>query len=163
MEDWGGNKQVSEAWISNYIPQGTVGCNYLSMSQIPASSRQVLKYYIISWVTGPGDTHCYMDTGKLGIIKLYGIKEFMDQSTEFYTLRPGQICCHFADDIFKCIFLKENAWISFKNSLKFIPKVWINNNPALVQIMAWCRPGNKPLSEPMMVNLLTHICITQPQ
>ena len=28
--------------------------------------------------------------------------------------------------------------------------------------MDWRRPGNKSLSEPMMVNLLTHICITQP-
>ena len=26
----------------------------------------------------------------------------------------------------------------------------INNNPSLVQIMAWCRIGNKPLSEPML-------------
>ena len=29
--------------------------------------------------------------------------------------------------------------------------------------MVWCRPGDKPLCEPMMVSLLTHICITQPQ
>ena len=29
--------------------------------------------------------------------------------------------------------------------------------------MAWRRPGNKPLSEPMMVSLLTHICVIQPQ
>ena len=35
--------------------------------------------------------------------------------------------------------------------------------PALVQIMAWRRPGDKPLSEPMMVSLLTHICVTRPQ
>ena len=34
---------------------------------------------------------------------------------------------------------------------------------ALVKIMAWCRPGNRPLSETMLVSLLTHICITQPQ
>ena len=27
----------------------------------------------------------------------------------------------------------------------------IYNIPALVQIMAWCRTGDKPLSEPMMV------------
>ena len=33
----------------------------------------------------------------------------------------------------------------------------INNIAALVQIMAWRRPGDKPLSAPMMVNLLTHI------
>ena len=39
----------------------------------------------------------------------------------------------------------------------------INNIPALVQIMAWRRPGDKPLSEPMMVRLPTHICDTRPQ
>ena len=33
----------------------------------------------------------------------------------------------------------------------------------LVQIMAWRRPGDKPLSEPMMVSLLTQICVTRPQ
>ena len=39
----------------------------------------------------------------------------------------------------------------------------MNNIPALVQIMAWRRPGDKPLSEPMMVNLLTHICVAWPR
>ena len=29
--------------------------------------------------------------------------------------------------------------------------------------MAWRLPGDKPLSEPMMVSLLTHVCVTQPQ
>ena len=29
--------------------------------------------------------------------------------------------------------------------------------------MAWRRPGDKPLSEPMMVSSLTHICVTRPQ
>ena len=29
--------------------------------------------------------------------------------------------------------------------------------------MAWRRPGDKPLSEPVMVSLLTHICVTRPQ
>ena len=81
----------------------------------------------------------------------------------FSTLRPRQNGHHFANDIFKCIFLNENAWISLKISLKFVPKVRINNIPALVQIMAWRRPDNKPLSEPMMVSLLTHICVTRPQ
>ena len=67
------------------------------------------------------------------------------------------------DDIFKCIFLNENVWISIEISLKFVPKGQINNNPALVQIMAWRRPGNKPLSETVMVSLLTHLCVTRPQ
>ena len=55
----------------------------------------------------------------------------------FSTLRQRQNGCHFADDIFKCIFFHENVWISLKISLKFVPKVQINNDPALVQIMAW--------------------------
>ena len=81
----------------------------------------------------------------------------------FNTLRPRQNGRHFADDIFKCIFLNENVSIAIKVSLKFVPKGPINNIPALVQIMAWRRPGDKPLSEPMMVSLPTHICVTRPQ
>ena len=50
-----------------------------------------------------------------------------------------------------------------KISLKFVPKVQINNIPALVQIMTWHREGDKPLSEPMMVSILMHICVTRPQ
>ena len=79
------------------------------------------------------------------------------------TMRPRQNGRHFADDIFKCIFLNENVWISLTISLKFVPKVRINNIPSLVQIMAWRRPGDKPLSEPMIISLPTHICVTRPQ
>ena len=79
------------------------------------------------------------------------------------TLRPRQNGRHFAEDIFKCILLNENVWITIKNSLKFLPKGPINNIPALVQIMAWRRPGDKPLSEPMLVSLPMHICVTLPQ
>ena len=39
---------------------------------------------------------------------------------------------HFADDIFTWIFLNENVWNSLKISLKFVPRVRINNAPALV-------------------------------
>ena len=81
----------------------------------------------------------------------------------FNTLRPRQNGRRFADDTFKCIFLKEIVGISIIISLKFVPKGPINNNPSLVQIMAWRRSGDKPLSEPMMVSLLMHICVTRPQ
>ena len=77
------------------------------------------------------------------------------------TLRPRQNIRHFADDIFKCIFLNENVWIPIKISLKFVPEGPINNIPVLVQVMAWRRRGDKPLSEPMMVSLPSHICITR--
>ena len=88
---------------------------------------------------------------------------FLFRSQGVKTLRPRQNGRHFADDIFKCIFLNENAWILIKISLKFVPKGSINNIPALVQIMAWRRPGDKPLSEPMLVRIPTHICVTRPQ
>ena len=81
----------------------------------------------------------------------------------FNTLGPKQNRRHFPDDSFKCIFLTGYVWISIKISLKFLPKGPINNILALVQIMAWRRPGDKPLSEPMMDILLTHICVTRPQ
>ena len=78
-------------------------------------------------------------------------------------LRPRQNGRLFADDSFKRIFLNENIRILIKISLKFVPKGPINNCPSLVQMMAWRRPGDKPFSEPVMVRLLTHICVTRPQ
>ena len=63
-------------------------------------------------------------------------------------------------DIFQCIFLKENVWLSIRISLKFVPKGSTNNITALVQIMAWHRPGEKLLAEPMMVRLSMHIWVT---
>ena len=46
-------------------------------------------------------------------------------------------------------------WLGFHWIL--IPKV--KNTRALVQIMAWRRPGDKPLAELMMVSILPHICV----
>ena len=79
------------------------------------------------------------------------------------TLRPRQNGRHFPDDIFKWIFLNENVWISINISMKFVPRGQINNIPTLVQIMAWRRLGDKPLSEPVMVRLPTQVCVTRPQ
>ena len=69
------------------------------------------------------------------------------------TLRPRQNDRHFPGDIFRWIFLNENVWFSINISLKFVPRGPINNIPTLVQKMAWRRPGDKPLSEPMMFKL----------
>ena len=73
---------------------------------------------------------------------------FIITCQQINTLRPRQNGRHFPDDILKWIFLNENIWISIKIALKFVPSGSINNIPALVQIMAWHRPGDKPLSEP---------------
>ena len=65
-------------------------------------------------------------------------------------LPPGQNDFHLADDAFRYIFLNGKFYI--KISLKFVPKGPIDNNPALVQIMAWRRIGDKPLSESMLTS-----------
>ena len=67
---------------------------------------------------------------------------------EINTLRPRQNGRHLPDDIFTCIFLNENVYISITLSPKF--KGPINNITALVKIIAWRRPGDKPISEPMI-------------
>ena len=62
----------------------------------------------------------------------------------FNTLRPRQNGRHFADDTFNRIFVNEND----KFLLKFVPK-GINNIQALVQIMAWRRPGKQWCNDAM--------------
>ena len=64
------------------------------------------------------------------------------------------------DAISQTTFSNALSWkkmfeIRKKNSVKFVPNGPINSIPTLVQIMAWRRPGDKPLSEPMAVSLPT--------
>ena len=61
---------------------------------------------------------------------------------------------------FECILLNENIWIPIKISPKFVPKGPFTL--ALVEIMAWRCPGDKPSFQPRMVSLPTHVCVTQP-
>ena len=58
---------------------------------------------------------------------------------------------------------KTTFSILIKISRKFVAKSQINYIPSMVQIMVWRRPGDKPLSEPMMSSLPAHLCITLPQ
>ena len=50
-----------------------------------------------------------------------------------------KIAAILVDEIFKCIFMNEKFCILIPISLKFVPKVPINNIAALVQIMGWRR------------------------
>ena len=104
---------------------------------------------------------CILLNGNVWISNMFSLK--FVPTVRMNTLRPRQNGRHFADDIFKLIFVNENVWIPIRISLKLVPQAPINNIPALVQIMAWRRPGDKPLSGPMMVRLPTHICVTRPQ
>ena len=46
--------------------------------------------------------------------------------------------------------MKEKVWTLIIISLKLVSEGPINNMPALDQIIAWCRSGDKPLSKPLM-------------
>ena len=72
---------------------------------------------------------------------------------------PGQNDRHFADEIFKRIFLNENVkTISILFSLKFVPKGPIDNKSALVVVMACRLFGTMPLPEPMLTQF-TDACM----
>ena len=79
------------------------------------------------------------------------------------TFRPRPNGRHFPENTFKLIFLYQNGCILIRISFKFVPTCPIEYNPTLVLIMAWRRPGDKPLSEPLIVRLPTHICVIRPQ
>ena len=104
---------------------------------------------------------CYNDPESLHLLKScfdHQLQHYIDGLT------------HWGQDKIAAIFqttfsnaLNENVWISIEIPLTFLPKGPINNIPALVQIMAWHRPGDKPLSEPVMVSLAMLICVNWPQ
>ena len=50
-----------------------------------------------------------------------------------------------ADNVFKRIILNENGRIPIQISLQFVHRSPIRTKPALVQVVAWHRPGDKPL------------------
>ena len=65
-------------------------------------------------------------------------------------ISPGKNGRRFADDTLRCIFMNEKFCMLIEISFKLVPKGPFDNNPALVQVMAWHRIGNKPLSEPVL-------------
>ena len=83
---------------------------------------------------------------------LYSIrKDFSNLTISVLTHLPlKKMAAILGNGILKCIFLNENVRILIVISLKCVPKGPIDNNSALVQVMAWLRTGDKPLPEPMV-------------
>ena len=57
-------------------------------------------------------------------------------------------------DIFNSIFFNENDRIPIPISLKYVARSPIDNKPVLVQVMAWRRKGDKPLSGSMVTQFI---------
>ena len=53
-------------------------------------------------------------------------------------------------------FHEWNVLILIDIPLKFVCNYQFENKSALVQVMAWCQKGNKPLSEPMLTQYMQH-------
>ena len=104
--------------------------------------------------------YCLLLASQDDVLETYTISCLYWYASHVNTLKPRQYCRRFTNDIFKCIILTENAWISLDIELKFVHDIRVHNIAILVQIVAWRRPGDISLSEPMMGNL--HTCVTRP-
>ena len=87
--------------------------------------------YVINahWITNHGYINVFLVYQQRGYIthaKAYTVRECFNSSPH------GQSGRHFADDIFRCIFVNEKFHILIKISLKFVPKGPVDNNAALV-------------------------------
>ena len=75
----------------------------------------------------------------------------MTSSCVITHLGRNKVAAIFQTTFINAFFFNENACILIKISLKLVPIGPIENKSALVEAMAWRRTGDKPLSEPMMV------------
>ena len=150
-----------------FILDLTPGCNGLAKTTVrlegkPFKFWDVLRFILEAWRYTEWHSIFIINEGVLRA-SITPPRSSLVLKILISTLRPRQNGRHFADDTFKRIFVNKNVRIFIEISLKFVPRGPINNIPALVQIMAWRRPGDRPLSEPMIVCLPTHICVTRPQ
>ena len=165
---WHDDVVIIGRWLlPSLVDMGDICCHYWQLILVVVGIYSVLgARFMGNWsrdlVTFPNDVSTWLVGVSIWLVGDLGRwkEDYMwslGVENDVNTLRQRQNGRHFADDTFKCIFMNENVRISINISLKFVPEGLINNISALVWIMAWHRPGNKPFSEPMMVNLLTHI------
>ena len=76
-------------------------------------------------------------------------------------ISPTQNGCHFTEDICRCIFVNEKFCILIKFHLNLFLMIQLTITQHWFKIMAWRRIGDKPSSEPMLNDSLTHICGTR--
>ena len=115
-------KQVSQAGISNYIPQFTVECNYLSLPEIPASGN------------------------KLWDVITYSCLRYLLLATKSTYITLWTNGTHHRDHIFNHISLIKPFCILIQISQVFFSKGPIDNKSALVQAIGWCCRGEDPLA-----------------
>ena len=129
------------------MPRKVCQMDYIAAFHINTRSKirkLALKYHNIGIITKDGLRHEEFFRHLFPYLKqiLATIKQHARRI--FNTLRSRQNGRHSADDPFWLILFC--GYVLMPISLNFVAKVSIEYNPALVQILAWCRPGDKPLS-----------------
>ena len=126
----------------------TCDCSDLIPSQIryyPSTDEETLKN-MVKWATWINKVLISQPQQHKAVSML--VVYHIEAETKWPTFRWRHIQMHF--------LFNENIWISINTSPNFVPKEQINNMFCfLVDV--------KPLFQPMIVSLLTHICATRPQ
>ena len=105
----------------------------IDKSMVSSSKEKQNNYDYKHWTT-----RVYID------YKQGGSKNGTSRNIAINSSSLGQNGRHFTDDVFRYIFVNEKFCILInliRISLKCVLKGPIDNNPALVQIMYWCRIG----------------------
>ena len=131
-------KNINSWWLLMNVGQSTTVCKCSSTSlNWPSEARgwdnyiyrndflghvENWKLYMFCRATRTNDLLIMYDLLVISwMFLLFPECSFYIVLSSFNTLRPRQNGRHFADDIFKCIFLKENVRISINISLDFVP------------------------------------------
>ena len=131
-------RSLSSSYGVNSSPSGPNGCHRV----ISSPSEQNGCHRVISSPSGQNDCH------------------------KIISSPSGQNGCHRVISS-PCEKMAAISRMTFSNTFSTMKmyEFWLKFHcySKLVQIMAWCRPGDKPLFEPIMVRLQTHICVIHPQ
>ena len=154
-------------WLNNFTPTFYWVCNYVIMLGLKLNQASKYVYIIriafncIGFWYGllPTDYSYPLTPSQCQQNSSSGHEKQMYQRSNILVTR--KIWSPFRIQHFQMHFLEWKCVNSDKDFTEICLQWAII--PALVQIMAWCCPGDKPLSGRMMVRLQTHICITQPQ
>ena len=132
----------------------SISIHYMhTMCFYPPTTSKWFKYFHLSTqhaLTGATFEKAAGSQEKQGLPIPWHCIHFWGWDVQNDTFSPRKNRRRFGDDIFNLSLFLEDYRILIQISLQFVSSDLINNNPSLVQIMAWRRTGAKPLSEPMM-------------
>ena len=128
------DKPSSSVWLGkkllNFCKDSDIwnGQNSESVSNTSIWTLSLSNLKVITWKITLNCTKCpfwghyvHILWSVMPVMKFVRDLAIQNVPARFNTLRPTQNGCHFADSIFKCIFMNENVWIKMNISLEVVP------------------------------------------